>query len=224
MDNDPQPTTVTLSTAYDTVSEGSNVHFMGITATLEGASTLTSDVNFTVNLKGDTLRSQSYIANLLTPLRIEAGQSSGSATLYLSGTDDDVEDEDETVTIEGASDNPDLRVVSTRLTIANDDTSAVRVPITSLTVREGQRKHYIISLATEPTADVVVTIDVPANAGFTVNPGSLTFTPQSWEQGSTYSSKAPTTTTAMTSPRRKSPIRSVRPTRTTGTCLCPAWR
>ena len=180
VDNDPQPTTVTLSTAYDTVSEGSNVHFLAITATLQGASTLTSHVNVTVNLKGDTLRSQSYIANLLTPLRIEAGQSSGSATLYLSGTDDDVEDEDETVTIEGASDNPDLMVVSTRLTIANDDTSAVRVPITSLTVREGQRKHYIISLATEPTSNVVVTIDVPANAGFTVNPGSLTFTPQSW--------------------------------------------
>ena len=56
----------------------------------------------------------------------------------------------------------------------------MRVSTTSLTVREGQRQHYFLSLATEPTADVVVTVDVPANAGFTVNPGSITFTPQSW--------------------------------------------
>ena len=180
LDNDPQPTTVTLSIPSDTVSEGSNIHFVGITATLEGASTLASDVNLTVSHAGDTQRSQSYLVSLFTPLRIEAGQSSGTALLYLSGTDDDVEDEDETVTIEGASDHPDLAVVSTRLTITNDDTSAVRVTPTSLTIREGGRQHYRIALATEPTADVVVTVDVPANAGFTVNPGSITFTPQSW--------------------------------------------
>ena len=180
VDNDPQPTTVVLSLASDTVVEGGGIHFPIITATLEGDSTLTSDVNLTVTLKGVTQRSESYTAFLFTPLRIEAGQSSGTATVWLSGTDDDVEDEDETVTFEGTSDHPDLTVVSTRLTIANDDTSGVRVSTTSLTVREGKRQHYFISLATEPTADVVVTIDVPANAGFTVNPGSITFTPQSW--------------------------------------------
>ena len=180
LDNDPQPTTVTLSLNDDTVSEGSNIHFLGITATLEGASTLTSDVNFTASLTGDTQRSQSYLAVLTTPLRIPAGESSGSATLYLSGTDDDVEDEDETVTIEGESDHPGLTVVSAQLTITNDDTSEVRVSPVSLTVREGKRERYRIALATEPTADVVVTVDLPANAGFTVNPGSLTFTPLSW--------------------------------------------
>ena len=35
VDNDPQPTTVTLSMDSDTVSEGSNIHFLRITATLE---------------------------------------------------------------------------------------------------------------------------------------------------------------------------------------------
>ena len=179
-DNDPQPTTVRLSMGTDTVSEGSSPHFVTITATLEGASTLTSDVNFTVNVEGETQRSQSYLAVLTAPLQIEAGQSSGTGTLYLSGTDDDVEDEDETVTIEGRSNHPGLTVIPTQLKIANDDTSGIRVAPTSLTIREGQREHYRVALATEPTADVVVTIDVPANAGFTVNPGSLTFTPQSW--------------------------------------------
>ena len=180
LDNDPQPTTVILTLGSDTVSEGDNLHFERITATLQGDSTLTSDVNFTVSLKGDTQRSQSYNAILFTPLCIEAGQSSGTAELWLSGTDDDVEDEDETVTIEGVADHLDLDVVPAQLIIANDDTSGVRVYPVSLTVQEGQRQRYSVSLATEPTADVVVTVDVPANAGFTVNPGTVTFTPVSW--------------------------------------------
>ena len=180
VDNDPQPTTVILTMGVDTVSEGDHFHIETITATLVGSSTLASDVNVTVSLKGDTQRSQSYIASLYTPLRIEAGQSSGTAQLLLSGTNDDVEDEDETVTFEGASDHPDLMVVPAQLKIANDDTSEVRVSTTSLTVQEGKRQHYRIALATEPTANVVVTIDVPANAGFTVSPGTLTFTPRSW--------------------------------------------
>ena len=180
VDNDPKPTTVVLSLANDTVAEGSGLHFPTIIATLEGDSTLASDVNFTVSFMGDTQRSQSYTAVLSTPLRIEAGQSSGEGRLYLSGADDDIEDEDETITIEGMSDHPDLRVVSTQLTIANDDSSGVRVSHTSLTVREGERRFYTVGLTSEPTADVVVTVDVPANAGFTVNPGSLTFTPRSW--------------------------------------------
>ena len=180
LDNDPKPTTVILSLDRDTVSEGSGLHFPVITATLEGNSTLTSDVNFTVNLKGDTQRSQSYSAYLFTPLSIEAGQSSGTADLWLTGTDDDVEDEDETVTIEGASDHPDLMVVSARLTIANDDTSGVRVYPTSLIVREGGQKSYTVSLTSEPTSNVVLTVDAPANAGFTVSPGTLTFGPASW--------------------------------------------
>ena len=180
LDNDPQPTTIILSLDTDTVLEGSGTHFPNITATLEGESTLTSDVNLTVNLKGDTQRSGSYTAYLFSPLSIQAGQSSGTADLWVIGTDDDVEDEDETVTIEGASDHPDLKVVSTQLTIANDDTSGVRVSPISLTVREGERKFYSVGLTSEPTSNVVLTVDVPANAGFTVNPGTLTFGPKSW--------------------------------------------
>ena len=182
LDNDPQPTTVILTLGADTVSEGDNIHFEIITATLQGDSTLNSDVNLTVSYEGDTQRSQSYNVALVTPLRIEAGQSSGTAELWLTGTDDDVEDEDETVTIEGEADHPDLDVVPTQLIIANDDTSGVRVSPSSLTVREGQRQRYSVSLATEPTADVVVTVDVPANAGFTVSPGTVTFTPDNWRR------------------------------------------
>ena len=180
LDNDPQPTTVILSLSKDTVTEGSGPHTPIITATLAGASTLPSNVNLTVAISGDTQRSQSYSAYLLDPLRIETGQATGTAYLILSGTDDDVEDEDEDVEIVGSADHPDLRVVAAKLTIANDDTSGVRVFPTSLTVQEGKQKYYTVSLTSEPTSNVVLTVDVPANAGYTVNPGTVTFTPQSW--------------------------------------------
>ena len=44
----------------------------------------------------------------------------------------------------------------------------------------GRRQNYTIELDSEPTSDVTVTVDLPANAGFTVNPGTITFTPQTW--------------------------------------------
>ena len=42
------------------------------------------------------------------------------------------------------------------------------------------RQNYTIELDSEPTSDVTVTVDLPADAGFTVNPGAITFTPQTW--------------------------------------------
>ena len=147
---------------------------------LEGNSTLASDVEISVTVEGNTSGTQRYGSHLLDPLRIEAGESSATALLTLTGKDDDIEDEDEVLEIKGTTDTPGLTINSARLVITNDDTSGVRVSPTSLTIREGQRKYYGVDLTSEPIGNVVVTVDVPAGAGFTVNPGILTFTPQSW--------------------------------------------
>ena len=72
-------------------------------------------------------------------------------------------------------------MISANLVISNEDTSGVKITPHSLTIQEGRRKHYAVALKSKPEGVVTVTIDVPANAGFTVNPGTLTFTPQSWE-------------------------------------------
>ena len=66
------------------------------------------------------------------------------------------------------------------MVLTNDDASGVTVEPASLTVQEGKRGFYTVRLDSQPTSDVTVTIDLPSNAPFTVNPGSLTFTPQSW--------------------------------------------
>ena len=72
-------------------------------------------------------------------------------------------------------------MISANLVISNEDTSGVKITPHSLTIHEGRRKHYAVALKSKPEGVVTVTINVPANAGFTVNPGTLTFTPQSWE-------------------------------------------
>ena len=50
----------------------------------------------------------------------------------------------------------------------------------SLSVGEGDQQSYTIRLDSEPTSDVSVTVELPANAAFTVNPGAITSTPLNW--------------------------------------------
>ena len=180
LDNDPKPTTITISLDDDTVSEGEVFSFLQVTVTLEGDSTLASEVDININLANTTRQSRQYSGTFYSPLMILPGQSSGSALMRITGLDDDVEDSDEVVEFRGTADLPGLAVVPAKLTITNDDSSGVRVSPTSLNLQEGTQRHYAVSLRSEPTSDVIVTVDVPANAGFTVTPESLTFTPNSW--------------------------------------------
>ena len=85
--------------------------------------------------------------------------------------------------MQGIASNPSLEVVSARAVLVDDDSANVRLAPTTLTVREGGAgKSYSMNLATEPKASVTVIVDLPANAAFTVSPGSLTFTPDDWDQ------------------------------------------
>ena len=179
VDNDPAPTAVNLSLSHDTLPEAGN-HLPDIYATLVGDSTLTSDIEISITIGNSALRAQPYGGGLLAPLTIAAGESTGESFMSLRDTDDDVEDADETIEIHGATNQPGLIVNPARVTIVNDDTSGISLSKDSLIVREGRRTPYAVWLDSEPSGTVVVTVDVPANAGFTVNPGTLTFTPQSW--------------------------------------------
>ena len=50
-------------------------------------------------------------------------------------------------------------------TITDDDERGVTVSPTSLTVAEGGTGTYTVALTSEPTADVTVTVNVPAEYG-----------------------------------------------------------
>ena len=180
LDDDPQPTTITLSLSHATLSEQVKTWWVNVTATLEGASTLATDTVITTQLDPQGIARNTYGGILKSELRIEAGQSTSTAEMLLTNIDDQVDDADETLVIGGTVSDPSLTVTPASLVITDDDTYGVTIWPTTLSVREGRRNNYNVKLDTEPTATVTVTIDLPADAGFTVNPGTLTFTPQSW--------------------------------------------
>ena len=75
--------------------------------------------------------------------------------------------------------------------LAVDDTVAVKVidddkprivvmdDPPSATVEEGKTTTYMVKLRTQPTGDVTVTVTAPSE--LTVDPATLTFTPDDWE-------------------------------------------
>ena len=179
-DDDPAPTTVRLAVTPDSIYEATGVGFVEVTAILEGTSTLQKDLQINVILVRPDSKTLTIVGTLLAPLVITAGESSATSSMLYAGLNDDVDDEDETVEVRGDSSNPDLQVVSGEVVVKDDDTAGVSIWPSSLSVGEGRRQNYTIELDSEPTSDVTVTVDLPANAGFTVNPGTITFTPQTW--------------------------------------------
>ena len=179
-DDDPAPTTLSLSVNPGTISEAAVLEFADITATLDGTVTLQEDIFINVSLVKSGPNPTTIGGILLTPLVIAGGESEGTSTLLFGGFNDEVDKEDQTVEVRGASSNSDIQVVPGEVILRDDDTAGVSISPGSLSIREGRRKNYTIKLDSEPTSDVTVTVDLPANADFTVNPGTITFTPQSW--------------------------------------------
>ena len=179
-DNDPQPTTIALSLSKEEVLETAGVALLDVTATVEGDSTLTTDTEIFSQVDSTRNAARTYFGYFLDDLKIDAGESTGKVTLVIIDINDHVDDQDETVTIRGMASDPTLMVTDATLTIKGDDTFGVSISPTSLSVTEGLRTSYTVRLNSEPTSSVTVLIDLPANAGFTVTPGHLNFTPQRW--------------------------------------------
>ena len=85
--------------------------------------------------------------------------------------DDDDDSSSGTVTVP----IPVVTVVNPGLTFSDD----------TLTVTEGSDGTYTVVLNTKPTADVTVTIDDPSNTDVTIDPVTLTFTPDNWDEPQT---------------------------------------
>ena len=186
VDNDSQPTTITLSLDVTELSEGQVFDFPNIYATLEGSSTLEFDVDISITLANLTQVNSAYGGALRGPLRILAGHSQGTTKVSLLNIDDDVEDADETIEFRGMADNPNLTVNPVQLVLANDDFSGVTVTPTSLAVAEGSSHTYTVVLDSQPAGDVTVTVNDPTdNTDVTADPASLTFTVLDWETAQT---------------------------------------
>ena len=129
---------------------------------------------------------------------IPAGQTSGTTTLRFKPANDDVDEEGETVILQGAevvaSDSDELLPVnSASFTITDDDTRGITLSPASLAtgsgigMMEGGTSTYSLVLDSEPTDTVTVTVSSEQDNLIRLTPETLTFTPSNWSATQTIS-------------------------------------
>ena len=166
---------VTIARVVASVPEGEDARFtLHRTGTTDAALAVSVEVSQT----GDTAAPGDLGARVVA---LPAG--AGSVALAVATTDDDIDAADGTITaaiavadgyVTGAS-------ASRTVTILDDDTRGIEVSTSGLSVAEGGSATYTVSLGSEPTAAVAVTVSaVPADAGVTVEPASIDFDAMNW--------------------------------------------
>ena len=128
---------------------------------------------------------------------IPAGQTSGTTTLRFKPANDDVDEEDETVILQGAevvaSDSDEfLPVRSASFTIIDNDTRGITVsPSSALSglslVEGGKPETYSLVLDSQPTDTVVITLAGNQGGFLRIVPDTLTFTTSDWATPQTVS-------------------------------------
>ena len=175
------------------------------------------DVDTTVRVRFDPNSGATHAAGLddFAPLEVEddqgafleiesfdiaipAGQTSGAATLRFRPVKDDVDEEDETVTLLGSElgtvDSADsLPVRSASFTIIDDDTRGITLSPaklaagTGISMEESGTSTYSLVLDSEPTDTVTVTVAGRQGDLISLTPETLTFTPSDWSTAQTIS-------------------------------------
>ena len=126
----------------------------------------------------------------VSPTRAVFGASDTATEITVTATDDNIDDDNETVTLTFGTPLPDGvsagGTVSAVVTITDDDEAAVVLNVETLTISEGRTGTVQVSLATQPSAAVSVVI-----AGFDGTDVSLTgsatlnFTTSTWNSPQT---------------------------------------
>ena len=175
------------------------------------------DVDTTVRVRFDPNSGATHAAGLddFEPLRMEdalgefqvvesfdivipAGQTSGNATVGFWPVKDDVDEQDETVTLQGSevvAGNPEdsLPVRSASFTIIDDDTRGTTLSPaklaagTGISMMEGGTSTYSLVLDSEPTDTVTVTVAGRQGDLISLTLETLTFTPSDWSIAQTIS-------------------------------------
>ena len=191
-DDETASATVTLSVDPAAVAEEVSGREITVTGTLDEAPRAQATA-VTVSVAGDTATAPADFAVVADfELTIAAGELSGAETFTLAPVNDDVDEDDETVTVSGAVADAaaGLTVTGTQVTITDNDTRGVTVTPTTLQVTEGGSDGYTVVLTSEPTDEVTVTVTVPAGAEFTVDKTGLTFAVGAWETAQTVTVRA----------------------------------
>ena len=138
----------------------------------------TADVTVAIQVPEDA-----EIAVDQTELTFTAAHWNTPQTVAVTANQDDDAVADDPVTLTHAVSGGDYEGVAAadvEVSIIEDDTAGVAISTTALEVPEGETGRYTIVLDTEPTADVIVAIQVPEDAEIAVDQTELTFTAAHW--------------------------------------------
>ena len=168
-----------LTTTYETGTAQAVVERTGDTGTIE----------FTVSTAdGTATAGTDYTALSAASYTIADGEREVAVPITILADDEDEDDETFTATIAGVAADSGYRITGGALTVtitdAADDTAAIDIAPTSVTVTEesgdARTATYTVVLESKPTAEVTVTPNIGSADDVTVS-GALTFTPSDWD-------------------------------------------
>ncbi len=159
-----------------------------VTATVSPSDSIVfgADQTVTVTLSGSGASNVVGYAASRTSfgVTLTGGATSVSDIFTVTPTNDDVDTNDETITVSVSAAPSGVDATSATLTIANDDTAGVEVSPTAVTVAEnGGTDSYEVRLTSEPTSAVTVIASSSATSAVKVGGAqsdTLTFTTSNW--------------------------------------------
>ena len=172
----PKEVSVRFLVSQSLVNEGSTVM-----VTVELSEELVADVTIPLTLSG-TAEAQDYRAPIPPQVEFKIGET--SATYVISILQDDISEEDETITV--AFGTLPSGVVSgdpseIELRIIDDDEAGIST-LQSVSVVEEGTESFKLSLTSKPSDVVTVTMTWPLNTDLTLTPFVHIFTPDNWDQ------------------------------------------
>ena len=191
-DNDQASTGIALTVSPEAVDEQRGRRTVTVTAMLDGAP-LAADTAVAVLVRGGTAPGMAAVTDFAADpaaltVTIRAGRRSGTGTFRLTPVNDDVDEDDETVTVSGSTGS--LPVTPAAVTIADDDDRGIRLSRQSVPVRENGEASYTVRLDSAPTGAVTMTLSVADNPDVTVFPATLGFTAATWDEARTVTVRA----------------------------------
>ena len=183
--DDDDPPDVTLSVDPSSVKENDGATDVTVTATLQGT-TRSSDIVVTISLGGTATKDADYeVTTSLASITIPANADSATGTLGIDPTNDEVVEDDETITVSGTATG--LDVDSTDITLTDHSTSeqldSAKLSISGPTsnVAEGEDAVFTVTLSKAVAAQVQVAWSAPLaaddaeEADLSATSGTVTF-------------------------------------------------
>ena len=169
-DDDAAPTSITLTVQPNTLGEGAGATDVMVTATLDGGTTVSAATTVTLSLGGTATGSGTDYSATAPTITIAAEAATGTATLRITPTNDDVVEGDEDIVVSGTATGGFTGTVnSATVTLTDNDMvvlPSVSISAVNASVAEGADATFTVTVTTAPASDVTVNVNIVDNGTF----------------------------------------------------------